>query len=332
MVKCDVLGIGHAIVDILAYKEEAFIKEKGLPLGAMQLMEADPLDDLYQEMGPTNECSGGSAANTLAGIAGLGGTAGFIGKVGEDEFGEVFTHDLRSIGVQFATEPTKSGTPTGRCLVMVTREGDDMSKTDNVERTMATYLGASREIKASDMDQALIESASVLYIEGYIWDDPEVIKAIQQAIKISKAAGNKIAFTLSDPFCVGRHKASFLELLKDVDILFANDAEAAALFDEDNFRKLLPKLQGVCEVVAVTRGAAGSVVITKDEIIEVDAEKVDNVFDVTGAGDLYASGFLYGYTQGLSHAESAKLANRCAAEIIQHLGPRALKPLKALVA
>lgn len=320
----DVLGIGNAIVDVLASAEDAFLAVQSLTKGAMTLIDEARAEALYRQMGPATECSGGSAANTLAGLASLGGRAAFIGKVKDDQLGGIFRHDMRSIGVHFDTHPAKAGPATARCLIFVTQDA---------QRTMNTYLGACTNVSETDIDEALIASSLITYVEGYLWDEPHAKKAIRKALAAAHAHGRKVAFTLSDAFCVDRHRAEFLELIKnDIDILFANENEITSFFQIDDVMEAARRIQGMCEVVAVTRSEKGSLIVTADSIEAIEASEVPHVIDTTGAGDLYAAGFLYGITQGWSLRASAELAGKCAAEIIQQLGARTVRPLRRLVA
>lgn len=329
----DVVALGNAIVDILAYTDDAFLEKHGLPKGGMTLIDEKQSKAIYAEMGTATECSGGSAGNTAAGLANLGAKTAFVGRVKDDQFGDIFSHDITKSGVNYTTPKAKKGKPTAHCLVLVTHEGESKIKGKNAERTMATYLGASTEITADDVDAAQVRDAKVTYIEGYLWDLEPAKEACRKAINAAHDNGRKVAFTLSDPFCVDRHRADFLDLVKNhVDILFANEAEIKSLFEEQDLRSIMAKLQGMCEVVAITRGANGSYIVGSDgEIHDVQAERVDEVFDVTGAGDLYAAGFLYGYVNGWGHDRSGALGSKCATEVIKYLGGRPLTDLKELV-
>ncbi len=320
----DVAGIGNAIVDVLSFCDEPFLKQNGLAKGSMMLVDSARAATLYSHVGQSTECSGGSVANTLAGMASLGAKTGFIGKVASDQLGTIFTHDMRAVGVQFDTKPSSSGPSTASCLVFVTPDA---------QRTMATYIGACSLVSEADIDEGLISSAGITYIEGYLWDTENAKAAIRKAMHIARKAGKKIAFTLSDTFCVDRHRDEFLQLVaKDVDVLFANESEIKSLYQVDTIEQALKKLQGVCEIAVVTRSEKGSMVLTAGEILEVPAQKVGKVVDTTGAGDLYASGFLFGLTKGWDLHACATLGNRCAGQIITQLGARSLKPLNELVA
>ncbi|MEO6121158.1 MAG: adenosine kinase [Acidimicrobiales bacterium] len=310
----DVVAVGHAIVDVLASADEEMLDRLGLVKGSMALVDAERGEVLYDAMGPAVEVSGGSAANTAAGVASLGGSAAFIGKVRDDQLGAVFAHDIVAAGVGFATPMAPGGPATGRCLVLVT---------DDAERTMATYLGAAAGLAPADVDVALVARAKVTYLEGYMWDPPEGIAALRAAIAAAHGAGRRVALSLSDPFCVDRHRAEFLALLDDdVDLLFANEAEIVALMGVGSFDEAVASWKGRRPLAALTRGPAGSVVVQGDEVVTVTAEPVAEVVDTTGAGDLYAAGFLYGYTRRLDLATCAHLGATAAAEIITHLGAR----------
>jgi sugar/nucleoside kinase (ribokinase family) len=319
----DVTAIGNAIVDVLAQSEDAFLDEHKLPKGAMSLIDAVDAERLYGIMGPGVERSGGSAGNTAAGIAMLGGKVAFIGKVADDQLGEVYTHDLRAVGVHFDTAPLKDGLSTARSLIFVTPDA---------QRTMQTFLGACTAFSASDVDEDLIKNSKVLYLEGYLWDAPHAIEGLLKAIDIAKAAGTKVSFTLSDAFCVDRFRDQFVDLIQNhVDILFANESEILSLFQVEEFDEAIRRIRPMCEVTAVTRSEKGSVVVSGDATHVIQAQKV-NVVDTTGAGDAYAAGFLYGYTQGKSLDACGKLGNLLASEAISHYGPRAETDLKQLTA
>jgi sugar/nucleoside kinase (ribokinase family) len=320
----DVVGIGNAIVDVIAHAEDRFLAAEAMAKGAMTLIDAERAESLYAAMGPGIEMSGGSAANTMAGIASLGGRAGFIGKVKDDQLGAIFAHDIRAAGVRFDTPPARSGPPTARCLIFVTPDA---------QRTMNTYLGACVELGPEDVEEELIAGAEVTYLEGYLWDRPRAKEAFRKAAGIAHAAGRKVALTLSDPFCVERHRAEFRELVKGpVDILFANEAEIRALWQVADFEAALAATRGLVEVAALTRSEKGSVVLSGAGVARVPAAPVERVVDTTGAGDLYAAGFLYGLTQGRPPAEAARIGAIAAAEVISHVGARPERPLKDLVA
>lgn len=320
----DVAGIGNAIVDVLMSCDEEALAKKKLVKGTMTLVDGQRAAELYKIGGPSRECSGGSVANTLAGMASLGAKTAFIGKVSDDQFGSVFIHDMHAVGVHFSTPPSNGGPATAICLVFVTPDA---------QRTMATHIGACSLISERDVDEAIIEHAAVTYIEGYLWDTENAKAAIRKAMKIAHAHKRQIAFTLSDVFCVDRHRNEFLELIThEVDILFANENELKSLFETDDIDDALGRIRGLCPVVAVTRSEKGSIVLTKKSVDVAPAEHVAKVVDTTGAGDLYAGGFLYGYTRGWDMKRCAGLGNKCAAEIITQFGARSLHPLKKLVA
>ncbi len=289
----------------------------------MNLIDETRAEMLYGEMGPGREMSGGSAGNTAAGIASLGGACGFIGKVHNDELGEVFTHDMRAAGVEFSTAHLVGGPATARCLVLVTPDA---------ERTMNTYLGACVELGPDDIDEDQIARAQVTYMEGYLWDPPLAKDAFRRAIEVAHGAGRKTALTLSDSFCVDRYRQEFLQLLEgDIDILFANEDELKSLYQVDSFDDALQRVQGHCEIAALTRSEKGSVIVRGNEIHVIDASPVDRVVDTTGAGDLFASGFLYGLARGYDLKTCGTIAGLAAAEIISHFGARPETSLKTLV-
>lgn len=320
----DVVAIGNAIVDVLAFADDAFVTTQEMRKGTMCLIDDARAEALYDAMGTATEVSGGSAANTLAGLSSLGAKTAFIGKVNNDELGKIFRHDLNAVGVDFTTPENVGGLPTARCLIVVTPDG---------QRTMNTYLGAAGEIHEKDIDAGLIGSAQVVYGEGYMWDMDCTKKALRKAFAEAKKAGAKVAFTLSDVFCVERSRDEYLKMIpEDFDILFCNHEEAKALYPGKSLEEIFDLLQGQCEVIAVTCGSKGSVILTPTGRVQVDAIWVNEVVDTTGAGDLYAAGFLYGYTQGLPLKECGRLGSACASEIITHLGARAQKPLKQFIA
>jgi sugar/nucleoside kinase (ribokinase family) len=318
----DVVGIGNAIVDIIGRCDDAFLSKHSLQKSFMRLIDARQADALYAAMGPGIERSGGSAANTIAGLASFGGRAGFIGRVADDQFGKVFAHDIRAIGVAYDTPPAKSGAPTALCLILVTPDG---------ERTMNTFLGASTELGSGEVDAGLIASARVTYLEGYLFDKPEAKQAFTTAAALAAKAGRKTALTLSDAFCVDRHRDDFRKLVHHgVDILFANEKEITALFEVNSFAEAVTAVRGACEIAVLTRSAQGSVIVTSKATIDIRPEEVAQVVDVTGAGDLYAAGFLYGLTRSLSLADCGRLGSLAAAEVISHIGARPEKPLREL--
>ena len=310
----DVLGIGNAIVDVIARVDDAFVAKHGLTPGSMNLIDEARAEQLYAVMGPAIQTSGGSAANTIFGVGSFGGRAAYIGKVKKDLLGGIFEHDMKAIGVRFETPKADSGPATARCFILVTPDG---------ERTMNTYLGACVNLGPDDIDQALVEASAVTYMEGYLWDKPQAMAAFKKAATIARAAERKVAITLSDSFCVHRHRDSFLDLIRaSIDIVFANESEVKALYQTEDFDQALQQLRRDCPVAVVTRSEAGSVVTRGAEVHVIEAHPVAAVVDATGAGDLYAAGFLYGFTRGLSLSASARLASLAAAEVISHIGPR----------
>jgi sugar/nucleoside kinase (ribokinase family) len=318
-----VVAIGNAIVDVLAFCDDRFVEEQEMRKGTMCLINDARAESLYGQMNQTTEVSGGSAANTLAGLAALEASTAFIGKVNNDDLGAHFRHDLNSVGVKFLTPENIDGAPTARCLIVVTPDG---------QRTMNTYLGAAGEIHEADIDEALIAQAQIVYGEGYMWDMDCTKSALRKAFTLAKQAGAKVAFTLSDVFCVERSRDEYLTMMRDdFDILFCNHEEAQALFPGKSFDEVLDLLQGQCEVIAITCGSKGSIILTPSERVKVDAIWVTEVVDTTGAGDLYAAGFLYGLTHGKPLAECGRIGSACASDIITHLGARAQKPLKRLL-
>lgn len=319
----DVTGIGNAIVDVLAYAEEAFLERNGLAKGSMTLIDAERAEELYSCMGPALECSGGSAANTLAGLASLGGRGAFIGKVRDDVLGRVFQHDIRSAGVLFDTPPATAGPPTARCLIFVTPDA---------QRTMQTYLGASTTLTPEDVDERAVQGAAVLYLEGYLYDQDSARLAFLEAARVAHRAGRRVALTLSDPGCVERHRGAFQEFVTEhVDILFANEMEALALYRSADLEEAIRRLSGCCEIVVITRSSQGSLVLSGPSVIRVQAEAVPKVVDTTGAGDLYASGFLYGLCRGYDPATCGRIGSIAAAEIVSHFGARPETPLQRLL-
>jgi len=317
-----VTGIGNAIVDVLAHASDEFVQEKGLTKGAMTLVDAEQAEHLYAAMGPGTEISGGSAGNTMAGIASLGGRGAYIGKVKNDQLGDVFRHDIRAAGLTFDTVAAEEGAPTARCLILVTPDA---------QRTMCTFLGACTQLGPDDVHEDLVKASQVTYMEGYLWDPPEAKKAFLKAAEIAHANGRKVSLSLSDGFCVDRHRSEFRELVDHhVDILFANETEILSLYETTDFDSAVQQVRGKCEYVALTRSEKGSVILNGDDAHHVDIERVGKVVDTTGAGDLYAAGFLYGVTNGLSPLEAGKLGALCASEIISHMGARPDQSLKDL--
>lgn len=319
----DVVGIGNAIVDVLVQADDAFIAAHGLTKGTMALVDEAQADRLYAASGPGLETSGGSAANTLAGIAQLGGRAGFIGRVRNDQLGGIFAHDIRSVGAHFQTPPTTSGPSTARCLILVTPDA---------QRTMCTYLGASVTLDPADLDLELVGQAKVLYLEGYLWDSEPAKRAFIAAAEVVRAHGGEVALSLSDGFCVERHRASFLELVDGhVDLLFANELEICSLYATDSFEEAVDRVRGCCKVAALTRSEKGSLVLAGGTSHTIAAFQLGPLVDTTGAGDLYAAGFLHGYTQGQSLEDCGRLGSLCAGLVVTQLGPRPQASLQDLV-
>ena len=319
----DVLTIGNAIVDVLARVDEAFLEKNELVKASMRLIDEPEAHRLYELVGPSMIISGGSAANTAAGISSLGGRAAFIGKVRNDQLGEFFTHDIRATGVIFEGQPATSGPATARSFILITPDG---------ERTMNTYLGACATLSPKDIDKVMVEEAAVTYLEGYLWDPPAAKDAFVKAAQIARKGGGKVALTLSDSFCVERHRNSFRELItRDIDILFANERELASLYETSFFDEALQRVRKEVELAVLTRSEAGSIVAFKDDVHVVEAKRIAKLVDATGAGDLYASGFLFGLTHGRPLVECARLGSLAAAEVISHVGARPQTSLKALV-
>ena len=317
-----VAGIGNAIVDVLVHADDLLLHKLGLAKGVMTLIDADQAEAIYAQLPPGIECSGGSAANTIVGIAGLGGRAAYMGKVRDDQLGQVFRHDIRSSGVRFDTPAAAAGPSTARCFVLVTPDA---------QRTMLTYLGACVDFGPDDIDGTVVSGAAVTYLEGYLYDPPAAKQAFQQAAAIAHQSGRLVSLSLSDPFCVDRHRDAFLDLVSGhVDILFANEAELCSLYRTESFDDAIRNVRGHCKVAAVTRGALGSVVATDEDVHVVGADRVAQVVDTTGAGDLYAAGFLFGFTQGRDLPVCAMLGGIAAGEIISHFGARPEHPLREL--
>lgn len=325
--KYGVVAVGNALVDVLSQVPETFIEEQkqhGMEKGAMTLIDEVRAVDLYAQMPKGLETSGGSAANTMAGFASFGGQGGFIGKVADDNLGQVYKNDIQSLGLKFDTPPLTLSAPTGRCMILVTPDAD---------RTMNTFLGASVELSPVDIDGDLIASAKVTYLEGYLFDREQAKQAFITAAEHAHAAGHRIALTLSDPFCVDRHRKDFLNLVENhVDILFANEDEIKSLFQKDDFDDAINAISEHVEIAAVTRGEKGAVIISEGKQIKTDAVPVDNVIDTTGAGDQFAAGFLYGFTEDKPLEECGKLGAIAAAEVISHIGPRPAVKLSDLAA
>jgi adenosine kinase len=321
----DVLGIGNAIVDVIARAEDDFLVAQGMNKGSMTLIDEARAQAIYAAMGPAMESSGGSAANTIVGVASFGARAAFVGKVKDDELGQAFAHDIRAAGVAFETPPASDGPSTARSYIMVTPDG---------ERTMNTYLGAAQDLHPNDIDEAQVASAAVTYLEGYLWDPPHAKDAFVKAAGIAHKAGRRVALTLSDSFCVDRYRGEFLDLIRKglVDIVFANERELHSLYETADFDTAVKVLRGEARLAVVTRSEKGCVVVSREAVEAVPAEPVGKVVDVTGAGDLFAAGFLVGLARGRDHRTSARLGGLAAAEVIQHIGARPAVSLKARAA
>lgn len=319
----DVAAVGNAIVDVLSQTDDDFLDEIGVAKGAMTLVGAPEAEKLYGRIGAATECSGGSAANTVVGVALLGGRAGFIGKVRDDQLGQIFRHDIRAVGVEFDTPAAASGPSTARCLVLVTPDA---------QRTMQTFLGAAGQLNPDDVDADMIRRAGVTYLEGYLFDPPPAKKAFEHAAALAHGAGKRVALTLSDPFCVDRHRDDFQKLIVDhIDILFANESEITSLYKVNDFDSALQIVRDQCEIAVLTRSEKGAVIVSEGEMHVIDAEPVARVVDTTGAGDLFAAGFLFGYTHGLGLATAGRIGAICAAEVISHFGARPATSLADLV-
>lgn len=320
----NVLAIGNAIVDVLARVDNDFLDAHGMAKGGMMLIDGGRAEQLYGAMGETVECSGGSAANTAAGIAALGGAVQFVGRVRNDALGDVFARDIRALGVRYDTAAATEGPSTARCLIMVTPDA---------QRTMNTFLGAAVDLTPDDIEPAAVAAAEITYLEGYLWDQPKAKEAMRKAMRLAHDAGRKVAMTLSDSFCVDRHRAEFRHLVEHhIDILFANEAEIKALYEVRDFDAALQQVRGHVDVAALTRSEKGSVIIANEAVHIIDAVPGVTVVDTTGAGDLYAAGFLYGYTHAFDLHQAGRLGALCAAEVISHIGPRPQVPLKPYVA
>ena len=323
MPQFDVVGVGNALVDVIAHADDGFIHRHDLTKGSMTLVDTDRALYLYRALGSAVEMSGGSAANTMCGVASFGGTAAYLGKVSDDELGQVFGHDLRAVGVQFRPGAPEADTPTGRCIIVVTPDA---------QRTMNTYLGVSSLLQPTDIHEATVASGAVLYMEGYLYDRPAAKDAFRHAASIAHANGRKVSLTLSDSFCVDRHRDDFRGLVSDqVDILFGNEDELLSLYEVDSLEAGIAAVRLDSELAVITMGAQGCVIITPDDVITAPAQPVDQVLDTTGAGDLFAAGFLYGFTRDRSLHECATLGAIAAAEVISHVGPRPLVELKSLL-
>ncbi len=319
----DVVGIGNALVDVISHADDWFLSHHELVKGSMTLVDTDRALELYRALGSAIQMSGGSAANTVVGVASFGGRSSYIGKVSHDDLGEVFGHDLRAVGVRFRAGRPDGETPTGRCIIVVTPDA---------ERTMNTYLGVSSLLEPDDIDTATVAAGAVLYMEGYLYDRPAAKDAFRHAAQVAHAHGRQVSLTLSDSFCVDRHRDDFRGLVTDeVDILFGNQAELVSLYEVDSLDRAIREVQRDCALAVITVGADGCLVVTPDGVLAEPAVDVDRVLDTTGAGDLFAAGFLYGYTRERSLSECAHLGAIAAAEVISHVGPRPLVELRTLL-
>ena len=322
-IQYDVVGIGNALVDVIAHADDAFIDRNDLVKGSMTLVDTDRALYLYEALGSAIEMSGGSAANTMCGVASFGGSAAYIGKVSDDELGRVFGHDCRAVGVQFRPGAPADGTPTGRCIIVVTPDA---------QRTMNTYLGVSSLLCPSDIDTDTVAVGQVLYMEGYLYDRPEAKDAFRLAARVAHENDRLVSLTLSDSFCVDRHRADFRALVSDeVDLLFGNEDELMSLYEVESMDEALQAVRRDCSLAVVTVGAEGCIVVTPDDMLRAPAQPVQQVLDTTGAGDLFAAGFLFGYTRHRSLVECANFGAIAAAEVISHVGPRPLVELRTLL-
>ena len=321
--KYDVLGIGNAIFDVLVQTDESFLSRHGMTKGGMALIDEARALSIYQDMGPAIEMSGGSAANTIVGVANLGARAAYVGKVRDDQIGRLYTHDIRAAGVAFETKPAADGPATGCCYILVTPDG---------ERTMNTYLGAAQELMPGDIDAAQVAASAILYLEGYLWDPKSAKEAFVKASTIAHDAGRQVALTLSDSFCVDRYRGEFLDLMRSgtVDLVFANEAELHSLYQTADFDTALTQLRNDAKLAVVTRSEKGCVVASKDGVTAVPAFPIDKIVDTTGAGDLFAAGFLFGLVRGADFEAAGRLGALAAAEVIQHIGARPQVSLKEL--
>ncbi len=320
----DVAAIGNALVDVIAPSDDAFLAAEKLVKGSMQLVDQDYAVALYGRMASGMETSGGSGGNTIAGVASLGGKAVYLGKVADDQLGDIFAHDIKAIGVDYAVPRLTGGAATGRCMINVTPDG---------QRTMCTFLGASNQLTADDVDPAIIEASQIVYLEGYLFDPSEARVAFAKAAGLAHGAGRQIAFTLSDSFVVDRHYEALRGFVEtQVDIVFANEAELLSLYRTDDFDAAAKQLAASVKIAAVTRSEKGSVVLAGEARHEIPAEAVEKIVDTTGAGDQYAAGFLYGLAKGKPLADCGRLGSMAAAEVISHYGPRPLVSLAELAA
>src|SRR5215472_2446359 len=322
-IRYDVLALGNAIVDVIARTDDDFLLKQAMRKGSMSLIDEARAAQIYEAMGPTVEVSGGSAANTIVGVAGFGARAAFIGRVKDDSLGAVFAHDIRAAGVAFDTALSADGPSTGRCYVLVTPDG---------ERTMHTFLGAAQDLHPRDIDHQMVASAAITYLEGYLWDPPHAKEAFRKSATLAHEAKRLVALTLSDAFCVDRWRDEFLHLIREgtVDLLFCNEAELHSLYQTADFDTAIAALRGDARRAVVTRSAKGCIVIEGPQTIEAPAFPVDRVVDSTGAGDLFAAGFLFGMARGFGHDRAARLGALAAAEVISHLGARPETSLRIL--
>ena len=321
--KYDVLGIGNAIFDVLVQTDESFLAAHGMTKGGMALIDETRAASIYRDMGPATEMSGGSAANTIVGLASLGARAAYVGKVRDDQIGRLYIHDIRAAGVAFETAPASGGPATGCSYILVTPDG---------ERTMNTYLGAAQELKPGDIDANEVAASAIVYLEGYLWDPNDAKDAFVKAATVAHDAGRQVALTLSDSFCVDRYRGEFLDLMRGrtVDLIFANEAELHSLYQTSDFETAMRQLRSDAKLAVVTRSEKGCVVASKDGVIAVPAFPVGSIVDTTGAGDLFAAGFLFGLVRGAGHENAGRLGALAAAEVIQHIGARPQVSLKEL--
>jgi sugar/nucleoside kinase (ribokinase family) len=321
--KYDVLGIGNAIFDVLVQTDESFLAAHGMTKGGMALIDEHSAVAIYRDMGPATEMSGGSAANTIVGVANLGARAAYVGKVRDDQIGRLYSHDIRAAGVAFETKAAADGPATGCSYILVTPDG---------ERTMNTYLGAAQELMPDDIDAAQVAASSIVYLEGYLWDPKSAKEAFVKAATTAHGAGRQVALTLSDSFCVDRYRDEFLDLMRSrtVDLVFANEAELHSLYQTSDFESALKQLRADTKLGVVTRSEKGCIVASKDGVVAVPAFPIDKLVDTTGAGDLFAAGFLFGLVRGAGHENAGRLGALAAAEVIQHIGARPQTSLKEL--
>jgi sugar/nucleoside kinase (ribokinase family) len=321
--KYDVLGIGNAIFDVLVQTDDSFLTAHGMAKGGMALIDEARAGSIYRDMGPAVEMSGGSAANTIVGIANLGARTAYVGKVKDDQIGRLYAHDIRAAGVAFETKPASDGPATGCSYILVTPDG---------ERTMNTYLGAAQELTPDDIDVAQVAASAIVYLEGYLWDPKSAKEAFVKASAIAHDSDRQVALTLSDAFCVGRYRAEFLDLMRNgtVDLIFANEAELTSLYETPDFDSALAQLRDDTKLGIVTRSEKGCVVASKDGVVAVPAFPIQKLVDTTGAGDLFAAGFLFGLVRGAGYENAGRLGALAAAEIIQHIGARPQTSLKEL--